>query len=158
MRNIVFRISLVNSLSDFIMKSPPFTAIIARGKSIINHKQENGGDENENEHRGRTGALVHDKGRSENVTIEFTIPGVPQGKERPRFTQNGATYTPKKTKDYEKLVAWAYQCEAHGAKFTGAIRVDIAAIYPVPHSWSKRKQAEAIDNRILPMVKPDWDN
>lgn len=92
------------------------------------------------------------------MTIEFTIPGVPQGKERPRFTQNGATYTPKKTKDYEKLVAWAYQCEAHGAKFTGTIRVDIAAIYPVPHSWSKRKQAEAIDNRILPMVKPDWDN
>lgn len=70
------------------------------------------------------------------MTIEFTIPGVPQGKERPRFTQNGETYTP----------------------FTGIIRVDIAAIYPVPHSWSKRKQAEAIDNRILPMVKPDWDN
>lgn len=69
------------------------------------------------------------------MTIEFTIPGVPQGKERPRFTQNGETYTPKKTKDYEKLVAWAYQCEAHGAKFTGIIRVDIAA-----------------------MVKPDWDN
>lgn len=92
------------------------------------------------------------------MTIEFTIPGVPQGKERPRFTQNGSTYTPKKTKDYEKLVAWAYQCEAHGAKFTGTIRVDIAAIYPVPHSWSKRKQAEAIDNQILPMVKPDWDN
>ena len=55
-------------------------------------------------------------------------------------------------------MAWAYQCEAHGAKFTGTIRVDIAAIYPVPHSWSKRKQEEAIDNRILPMVKPDWDN
>lgn len=33
------------------------------------------------------------------MTIEFTIPGVPQGKGRPRFTQNGATYTPKKTKD-----------------------------------------------------------
>lgn len=26
-----------------------------------NHKQENGGDENENEHRGRTRTLVHDK-------------------------------------------------------------------------------------------------
>lgn len=84
------------------------------------------------------------------MTIEFTIPGVPQGKERPRFTQNGATYTPKKTKDYEKLVAWAYQCEAHGAKFTGAIRVDIAAIYPVPHSWSKRKQAEMMPLSQMP--------
>lgn len=92
------------------------------------------------------------------MTIEFTIPGVPHGKERPRFTKNKIAYTPSKTKDYEKLVAWAYQSEAHGAKLSGAIRVDIVAVYPVPHSWSKKKQAEAIASRILPTVKPDWDN
>lgn len=52
----------------------------------------------------------------------------------------------------------AVQDGEDGYGLAGTIRVDIAAIYPVPHSWSKRKQAEAIDNRILPMVKPDWDN
>lgn len=41
---------------------------------------------------------------------------------------------------------------------TRAMFIHVAAIYPVPHSWSKRRQAEAIDNQILPMVKPDWDN
>lgn len=92
------------------------------------------------------------------MTVEFTIPGVPQGKERPRFTKNGVAYTPSKTKDYEKLVAWAYECEAHGAKFTGPIRADIAAVYAVPKSWNKKKQAEAVDNQLLPMVKPDLDN
>ena len=62
------------------------------------------------------------------MTIEFTIPGAPQGKERPRFTKNGIAYTPQKTRDYEKLVAWAYHCEAHGAKFTGPIFAEIAAV------------------------------
>lgn len=92
------------------------------------------------------------------MTVEFTIPGVPQGKERPRFTRSGIAYTPKRTKDYEKMVAWAYECEAHGAKLTGSIRANIVAIYPVPRSWSKKKQEEAINNRVLPMVKPDLDN
>lgn len=92
------------------------------------------------------------------MTIEFTIPGAPQGKERPRFTKNGIAYTPQKTRDYEKLVAWAYHCEAHGAKFTGPIFAEIAAVYAVPPSWNKKKRAEALDNRIFPMVKPDLDN
>ena len=92
------------------------------------------------------------------MTVEFTIPGVPQGKERPRFTRNGATYTPKKTKDYEKLVAWAYQCEAHDVRFTGSVRAFIAAVYPIPKSWSKKKQQDAANNKLLPLVKPDLDN
>lgn len=92
------------------------------------------------------------------MTVEFTIPGAPQGKERPRFTKNGIAYTPQKTRDYEKLVAWAYHCEAHGAKLTGPIFAEIAAVYAVPPSWNKKKRAEALDNRIFPMVKPDLDN
>lgn len=92
------------------------------------------------------------------MTVKFTIPGAPQGKERHRTAPNGVTYTPKKTRDYEKLVAWAYQCEAHGAKFTGPVYVDIIAIYPVPHSWSRIKQGRALNGEIIPTVKPDWDN
>ena len=92
------------------------------------------------------------------MTVEFTIPGAPQGKERPRFTKSGIAYTPKKTKDYEKMVAWAYECEAHGAKLTGSIRANIVAVYPVPRSWSKTKREEAINDWVLPMVKPDLDN
>lgn len=92
------------------------------------------------------------------MTIEFTIPGVPQGKERPRFTKNGIAYTPAKTRGYEKVVAWAYHCEAHDVRFIGPVQAYIAAVYPIPRSWSKKKQQDAANNKLLPMVKPDLDN
>lgn len=93
------------------------------------------------------------------MDVSFTIPGAPQGKERPRFNRNtGRTYTPSKTKGYEKLVEWAYQCEAHGARFTGQISANIVAVYPVPRSWSKKRQSEALNGQQLPLVKPDLDN
>lgn len=38
------------------------------------------------------------------MKIEFTVPGAPVGKGRPRFMKNGHTYTPQKTRDYEGKV------------------------------------------------------
>lgn len=38
------------------------------------------------------------------VLIEFTIPGKPVGKERPRMGKNGKFYTPKRTRDFESLI------------------------------------------------------
>lgn len=92
------------------------------------------------------------------MTVEFTIPGAPQGKERPRFTKNGIAYTPVKTREYEKIVAWAYRCEAHNVRFTGPVDACIVAVYPIPRSWSKKKQFDAASGKLLPMVKPDIDN
>lgn len=40
--------------------------------------------------------------------VEFTVPGEPKSKERPRVTRNG-TYTPKSTLDAEKAVRAAYR-------------------------------------------------
>ena len=92
------------------------------------------------------------------MTIEFTIPGAPQGKERPRFTKNGIAYTPARTKEYEKLVSWAYKTAAHGVMLSGPVRAKIVAVYKIPHSWSKRKQAEAEEMSLLPLTRPDLDN
>jgi len=40
--------------------------------------------------------------------LEFTVPGPPVPKARPRVTVTGrGTFTPKKTKDYQELVAMA---------------------------------------------------
>lgn len=46
--------------------------------------------------------------------ISFTIPGEPMCKERPRVV-NGRTYTPKRTKQAEEAIAWAYKaaCANH---------------------------------------------
>lgn len=42
------------------------------------------------------------------MIIEFVVPGKAVPKARPRVMRNGHTFTPKRTKDYETLVAvWA---------------------------------------------------
>lgn len=92
------------------------------------------------------------------MRIEFTVPGAPQGKERPRFTRDGHTYTPEKTRDYERLVAWAYKSAAHATMFSGSIRAEIVAVYAVPKSWPKRQRERALAGDLVPMVKPDLDN
>ena len=38
------------------------------------------------------------------MKTNFTVPGKPKGKGRPRFTKHGGVYTPKNTVDYEKLI------------------------------------------------------
>ena len=42
------------------------------------------------------------------MEFEFVVYGNPKGKARPRFTKTGAVYTPKETKEYERMVSQAY--------------------------------------------------
>ena len=46
------------------------------------------------------------------MKIEFTVPGIPVGKGRPRFMKNGHTYTPQKTRDYEDKVVQCWKCQS----------------------------------------------
>ena len=61
--------------------------------------------------------------------IEFTIPGRPVPKGRPRLGHRGRkayVYTPPQTKEYEKLVGWVAKC--NGCKPAGepvAVVLDI---------------------------------
>lgn len=90
--------------------------------------------------------------------IRFTVPGTPVGKGRPRFVRaTGRTYTPDKTRAYEKLV---YECWKAGnfPKLYGPLTVHISARFPIPQSWSKKKKALA-DSGMMPHDKrPDIDN
>lgn len=90
--------------------------------------------------------------------IRFIVPGIPQGKGRPRITSRGGSpraYTPQKTVAYEGLIALAAQEAASGAKpLSGPVAVDIVAWFPIPASWSKKRQAEAYHHTS----KPDADN
>ena len=73
--------------------------------------------------------------------IIFTVPGVPQGKGRPRVTRNG-TFTPKKTRDYEKKVRDCYIAQG-GQMFPDdtPLFASITAIFPIPSSLSKKRRA-----------------
>lgn len=89
---------------------------------------------------------------------EFTVPGTPKGKGRPRATvANGRArlYTPKTTVEFEKTVREA--AEPHFSQpIAGPVRLRIVAYFPMPKSWSKRRRAE-MDGK-LHTSKPDGDN
>lgn len=88
--------------------------------------------------------------------IIFTVPGVPQGKGRPRVTRNG-TFTPKKTRDYEKKVRDCYIAQG-GQMFPDdtPLFANITAIFPIPSSLSKKRRA--LFNGKRHCKKPDADN
>jgi Holliday junction resolvase RusA-like endonuclease len=96
------------------------------------------------------------------TNIAFTVPGVPQGKGRPRVGRMGGharMFTPAKTVAYEGLVAHAAAQAMGGmALIEGACVVEMQITVPVPASWSKKKQADALAGRIYPTTKPDKDN
>ncbi len=93
-------------------------------------------------------------------TLRFHIPGEPIAKGRPRsFVRNGhvAHYTPEKTARYENLVRLAaQQAMAGDAPREGAVRLTVAAVFAIPASWSKKRQAEAV--RAPVTKRPDLDN
>ncbi|MEC4591635.1 RusA family crossover junction endodeoxyribonuclease [Nitrospirillum amazonense] len=94
--------------------------------------------------------------------IRIHVDGVPVGKGRPRFARQGAhvrAYTPKKTEDYEALVAvHARQAMAGRQILSDPVEMIVIANMPIPPSWPRWKQAAALDQRISPTTKPDVDN
>lgn len=96
--------------------------------------------------------------------IEFTIPGAPFGKERPRITVRGGfghAYTPKKTVDYEKgvrSVAMGKVLKTPGWDAEAPMAVRIVAYYPIPASYTKKKRQAVLEGKLHPTVKPDLDN
>lgn len=96
------------------------------------------------------------------VGVAFTVPGKPVGKGRPRAAKRGqhiTLYTPQTTATYESTVALvASQAMAGLPLITGPVEVVMRQVLPIPSSWSKRKQGDALAGRVLPGVKPDMDN
>lgn len=98
--------------------------------------------------------------------LRFVVEGDPVGKQRPRFSEAGAgvrTYTPQKTKDYERLVQDNYYIQC-GSKFMGyfepheAVYMLIDAVLRIPKGFTKADREKAVRGEILPVVKPDGDN
>ena len=94
--------------------------------------------------------------------LQFTVPGQPVGKGRPRIGRVGAharMFTPEKTASYESLVKHAAHVAMAGAKpIEGACGVRMRITLSVPASWSKKKQAQALAGAVRPTTKPDADN
>lgn len=89
--------------------------------------------------------------------IEFTVEGLPVAKGRPRVTRNG-TYTPRKTKDYEKLVKYSFRNQYKGQALQGALKIRIDFYMYIPKNTSKKRRKLKNDKEILPTKRPDFDN
>lgn len=97
------------------------------------------------------------------MKVEFTIPGEPQGKGRPRFAKVGnyvRTYTPDNTVAYENLVKLEYQRQCGRYMFSADEMLDmrIFAYYGIPKSVSRKRAALMLNGTIRPSKKPDADN
>lgn len=97
------------------------------------------------------------------MRIEFTVPGEPKGKGRPRFARAGEhtrTYTPADTLAYENVVQQQYQYQCKDEMFEKGTMLDmrIMAYFAIPKSASKKKRAQMLDEELRPAKKPDMDN
>ena len=84
----------------------------------------------------------------------ITVFGNPKGKARPRFFR-GHAYTPKSTKNYERLFADAW---GDTEPFDGPISVAITAYFKPPASTRKSDLMDMISGKLKPTKKPDIDN
>jgi len=95
---------------------------------------------------------------TEPIIIELA--GAPEGKGRPRFVRaTGLAYTPAQTRKYESHLRLAAQ-DAMGDRpaLEGPVCVTVVASFPVPTSWSGKKQRAALAGMIRPTIAPDADN
>lgn len=75
--------------------------------------------------------------------IEFFIPGVPIPKGRARATRSGHHYTPRRTKEYETLVAWYGKTNCK-TPMQGPLKAELIFTMPIPSSLSKTRQVALI--------------
>lgn len=94
------------------------------------------------------------------MKVKFTVLGEPRGKQRPRMTKAGRTYTPKETVQYENLIRIEYRRQCNDFKFERDIPLDakIIAYYGIPRSVSKKKRQMMLEQQIRPLKKVDIDN
>ncbi|KVU18281.1 RusA family crossover junction endodeoxyribonuclease [Burkholderia ubonensis] len=94
--------------------------------------------------------------------VEFTVPGKPVAKGRPRFARHGAhvrTFTPEATERYENLVKMAARAAMRDTlPYEGPVRLIVNIGLPIPASWSQKRQDAAAAGAIGATKKPDWSN
>jgi|SRR6185437_11404579 len=99
--------------------------------------------------------------------IRICIPGKPQPLERnrhrivrpkagPAYVSN---YLPTKSRNEQAIIRdFASRAMRGNPPWEGPVDLRIVAYVPIPRSWSKKKQQQALEGRLLPVTKPDFDN
>jgi Holliday junction resolvase RusA-like endonuclease len=93
-----------------------------------------------------------DPRQARRLRLCFDVPGDPVGKGRPRFNRKtGRPFTPKKTIDYERRVAWL--CAP--VRIEGPVRVDVLAVFKRPQKLNAKRHPDG----LMPYAgRTDLDN
>ena len=87
--------------------------------------------------------------RHYNVETAFVVPGDAVPQQRPRFSTicgHARAYDPAKSRDYKNLVRMASaQAMKDKPLFLHQCRLVISVYMQIPSSWSKKKQAQALE-------------
>lgn len=94
--------------------------------------------------------------------VFILIPGAPFGKQSVRAGLRGKrviTYMPKETVEYEDKCYYEAKASMQGQPLIeGPVELKLQLFYPIPVSWSKKKQEAARLGQIVPTKKPDSSN
>jgi Holliday junction resolvase RusA-like endonuclease len=91
------------------------------------------------------------------MKLQFTIPGEPKSKQRPRVTKAGITYTPKETVQYENWVKQCYIMEHFNEQLEGSLKATVTAYFTAPKSKPKKIKEQMLAGKIRP-TRLDCDN
>lgn len=78
--------------------------------------------------------------------IQFSVDLAPVGKDRPRFTKRGHTYTPNKTAAFEKAFATLAKTHAPKKPMEGSLECEIRFYFKKPKRPLNRYPRGDIDN------------
>ena len=96
------------------------------------------------------------------MTVSFFVPGEPVAQGRPRMTTiNGhpRMHDAPKSAEFKALVSMIANREMNGSSpMEASVAIVITVHKPVPQSWSKKRQKEALSGEIRPTGRPDIDN
>lgn len=90
------------------------------------------------------------------MTIEFTVPGLPIAKGRPRLTTRGGNpraYTPARTRKAESDFALQAKNHRPPEPLSGPVMMVVTFVFPYPKAWSKKRRREQAHTG-----RPDLDN
>lgn len=94
--------------------------------------------------------------------ITITVPGPPRAKGAGRVGVaggRGMVFTDPKTRSELAMIRMmAEQAMAGRAPYEGPVILRLCAWREVPASLSKRKRALALEGRLFPVTRPDFDN
>jgi Holliday junction resolvase RusA-like endonuclease len=94
--------------------------------------------------------------------VQLSVPGEPQGKQRPKATRIGKRaiiYTPKQTVNYETYIKELFAIKYPDFVLVEAVlEIELIAWLMIPTSASRKRKAMMENHELRPGKRPDVDN